>query len=295
MRSPFPGIDPYLESQGYWPDFHASLTTYCRDALNDVLPDTYVARLGEQLRLVDRSDPEVRTALPDVTILEGGIGTRATTQSATEGGVLTLDPVTIELPVYEIEEVRDLWIEIHRRPDRELVTAIEVLSPTNKQGEGYWQYQGKRRSFIRQNANLVELDLLARGHRLPMGQDLPPGDFYAFVSRADRRSKCDVYAWSIRDRLPNLPIPLRHPIPTSSWSYPRSSLLHTSAAATRGSLITKPPWTCPWLPPTEPGPKSTPTSPATEDCRVLDSPPPIGSNAGENGAQGDSDSSHASR
>ena len=24
MPSPFPGIDPYLESQGYWPDFHAA-------------------------------------------------------------------------------------------------------------------------------------------------------------------------------------------------------------------------------------------------------------------------------
>ncbi len=25
MPSPFPGIDPYLESQGYWPDFHAQI------------------------------------------------------------------------------------------------------------------------------------------------------------------------------------------------------------------------------------------------------------------------------
>ncbi len=213
MPSPFPGVDPYLESQGYWPDFHVSLTTYCRDILNDVLPEIYVARLGEQLRLIERSDPRGKTVLPDVTILEGGIRTRATAQSATAGGVLTLDPVTIELPVTDIEEVRDLWIEIHRRPDRELVTAIEILSPTNKLGEGYWQYQSNRRSLIRQDVHLVELDLLVRGQRLPMGQDLPPGNFFAFVSRADRRFKCDVYPWSVRDRLPNLPIPLRAPDP----------------------------------------------------------------------------------
>ncbi|MGB2609467.1 MAG: DUF4058 family protein, partial [Isosphaeraceae bacterium] len=112
MPSPFPGIDPYLESQGYWPDFHASLTTYCRDALNDVLPESYEARLGEQLRLVERREPQGRTVLPDVS-------------------VLTLEPVTIDLPVEEIEEVRDLWIEIRHRPDRDLVTAIEILSPTN--------------------------------------------------------------------------------------------------------------------------------------------------------------------
>ena len=30
MPSPFPGLDPYLESQGYWPDFHAALILYAR-------------------------------------------------------------------------------------------------------------------------------------------------------------------------------------------------------------------------------------------------------------------------
>ena len=126
--------------------------------------------------------------------------------------MLTLEPVTIDLPVVEIEEVRDLWIEIRHRPDRDLVTAIEILSPTNKQGEGYWQYQSKRRSLIRQNVHLVELDLLVRGQRLPIGE-LPAGDFFAFVSRADRRSKCEVYAWSVRNCLPNIRIPLRAPDP----------------------------------------------------------------------------------
>ena len=213
MLSPFPGIDPYLESQGYWQDLHASLTTYCRDALNDVLPESYVAHLGEQLRLVERRETQARTVYPDLTIMEGGPRQRTSTHSETAAGVLMLEPVSIDLPVEELEEVRDLWIEIRRRPDRDLVTAIEILSPTNKQGEGYWQYQSKRRALIRQNVHLVELDLLVRGQRLPMGQGLLPGDFFAFVSRADRRLKCDVYAWSIRDRLPNIPIPLRSPDP----------------------------------------------------------------------------------
>ncbi len=34
MKSPFPGMDPYLEDQGRWPDFHASMITYCRDAIS---------------------------------------------------------------------------------------------------------------------------------------------------------------------------------------------------------------------------------------------------------------------
>ena len=167
-----------------------------------------------------------------MAILEGGpAGTSAQPRRA---GVLMLEPVTIDLPVEEIEEVRDLWIEIRHRPDRDLVTAIEILSPTNKLGEGYWQYQGKRRSLIRQNVHLVELDLLVRGQRLPMGQELPAGDFFAFVSRADRRSKSDVYAWSVRDCLPNIPIPLRSPDPDVILELPASSLSLTNAAATPG-------------------------------------------------------------
>lgn len=35
MASPFPGIDPYLESQGYWPDFHHTFINYLREALAD--------------------------------------------------------------------------------------------------------------------------------------------------------------------------------------------------------------------------------------------------------------------
>jgi hypothetical protein len=211
MPSPFPGIDPYIESQGYWPDFHQRLMTYACDALNDHLPETYEARLGEQLRLVDREEPVARTFLPVVAILESG-GIRAG-GSRDEGGVLTLEPVTLELPSIELEEVRDLWIEIRRRPERELVTAIEILSPTNKQGMGYRDYLAKRSELIHQPIHVVELDLLIRGQRLPMKQALPPGDFYAIVSRAERRRKSEVFAWTVRQPLPQIPIPLRAPDP----------------------------------------------------------------------------------
>jgi hypothetical protein len=211
MPSPFPGIDPYLESQEYWPDFHARFITYCCDALNDQLPDTYDAKIGERLWLIELSESERTTALPDVAILEAGTGRRDNLQTA--AGVLTLEPVTIDLPVEVLVEVRDLWIEIRHRPDRNLVTAIEVLSPTNKTGEGFHDYCSKRRSLIRQQVHLVEFDFLLKGRRLPMRQELPPGDFFVFTSRAERRPKCDVYGWSVRQALPRIPIPLLAPDP----------------------------------------------------------------------------------
>ena len=88
---------------------------------------------------------------------------------------------------------------------------IEVLSPTNKVGEAQGKYLQRRRATIRRRLHLVELDLLLRGERLPMGGPLPPGDFYALVSRAEERPESNVYAWTIRDPLPTIPIPLAPP------------------------------------------------------------------------------------
>ena len=172
---------------------------------------------------------------------------------ARQGGVLTLEPVTIDLPVEELEEVRDLWIEIRHRPDRNLVTAIEVLSPTNKAGEGFRDYRSKRRKLIRQHVHLVELDLLIRGQRLPMKQELPPGDFFVFVSRAERRPKCDVYGWSVRQALPRIPIPLLAPDPDVVLDLQPSSPPATTAAAMPGRSITPPPWISRWPRPIGPG------------------------------------------
>jgi hypothetical protein len=60
---------------------------------------------------------------------------------------------------------------------------------------------------------LIELDLLLGGQRLPMDRPLPRGDYDALVARGERRLDCDVFAWTIRDRLPSIPIPLAHPDP----------------------------------------------------------------------------------
>jgi Protein of unknown function (DUF4058) len=218
MSTPFPGVDPFLESQGYWPDFHTRFMTYCCDAVADILPPSYDARLGEQLRLVELTEPQARTVYPDVAVLQGG-PVRGGAAGASRG-VLTMGPLVINLPTEEMEEVRDVWIEIRRRPDRNLVTAIEILSPTNKVGEGFWEYRAKRRKLIRQKVHLVELDLLVGGRRLEMEQELPPADFYAFVSRAERRPKSEVYAWSIRQPLPRIPIPLLAPDPDVNLDLP---------------------------------------------------------------------------
>jgi hypothetical protein len=118
-------------------------------------------------------------------------------------------PVALTLPKYD--ENPEAYIDIRTYPDRELVTSIEILSPSNKSPTGHGEYLTKRAAMIRQDINLVEIDLLLQGRRLPFREPLPPGDFYAFLSRGNRRPYSEVYPWSIRRPLPKLPIPLKAP------------------------------------------------------------------------------------
>jgi hypothetical protein len=113
----------------------------------------------------------------------------------------------------ELEEHRDVWLEIVHLPDRNLVTTIEVLSPTNKTGNDAIEYQHKRIELYARRVNLVEIDLLLGGKRVPLAKPLPPGDCYALVTRETRRPLVEVYAWALADRLPEIPIPLKSPDP----------------------------------------------------------------------------------
>jgi hypothetical protein len=207
MPHRFPGIDPYIEGQHHWRDFHARFLTYCCDTLSKRLPDNYVAQIDEQFQLVEVPDQE-KVIRPDVAVIH--TGSSAEGPAPAGAAIAMLEPVTIPISMPAQRREVERWIEIRQWPEQSLVTVIEVLSPSNK-GSGRPEYLKKRGAVLRQDVNLVELDLLLSGQRLPMLRPLPPGDFYAFVARADRRPDCDVYAWSVRRVLPPVPIPLRAP------------------------------------------------------------------------------------
>src|SRR4051794_1716822 len=107
MPSPFPGMDPYLESQGFWQDFHTSLITYCREALNAALPEHYAALIEERISLVDLSGDAFFSFRPDVAIAEEE---RQRTSQADRGHVATLEPVSVPLARKDLDEVPERWI-----------------------------------------------------------------------------------------------------------------------------------------------------------------------------------------
>ena len=71
----------------------------------------------------------------------------------------------------DVERVR--YLEVRDREGREVVTVIELLSPSNKRaGDDRESYLAKRRELLRSPAHLVEIDLL-RGWT-PMPQEGGP-------------------------------------------------------------------------------------------------------------------------
>jgi hypothetical protein len=205
MASPFPGMDPFLENPAYWPDFHSRFVNYWCEAVADALPPNYEASLGERVYLIEH-DPEARKlGYPDVAVTQESPALPVAPSLGT--GLATLEPVTI--PLLMLEGPRETYIEILHQPDRSLVAVLELLSPANKEYPGRTEYLAKRMALYNQNVHLVELDLLRGGHRLPMQKPLPPADYYYLVSRGDQRPDCQVYSWSLKQRLPKLPVPLR--------------------------------------------------------------------------------------
>lgn len=167
-------------------------------------------RIDERINLVAGDGHPAAPFLPDVGVpWEGAPSAWKAGESV--GGVTVAEPVTV--PLVMPEEERESFLEILHRPTRELITVVELLSPTNKAEPGHRDYLTKRNTVLRQPVHLVELDFLLGGKRLPMRRPLPQGDCYAIVSRYMTRPNAEVYAWNLRDPLPAIRIPLRAPDP----------------------------------------------------------------------------------
>ena len=210
MPSPFPGMDPYLEDPAVWEGFHTAFIVECMYLLSETLPRNYVANIHERVRLISITDEAAREYVPDVSLARLS---RAQRRPQSDGAGTAVAAAPVVLPAVDSVEVRDGYIEIVRFPEQELVTSLELLSPSNKFGEGIGEYRGKRASLVRTGVHVVEIDLLVRGRRTELARPLPSGSYFAFVFRADRRPDVDVYPWGVRDPLPVLRVPLRSPDP----------------------------------------------------------------------------------
>lgn len=204
MASPFPGMDPYVEEPSIWPDCHAGLIAAISADLNAHLPERYSAWKDRNVWVYE-PDAETRTRMkrPDVFVTEHA-------RSGSDAGTVAVlpAPATSVLPVIRREGNR--FIRIIDRQSRRVVTGIEVLSPANKDPhQDREAYLAKRNLYLATGTNLVEIDLLRHGERLPMGEPAPrQADYYVFICRASDFPSTAIWPLSVRDSLPSIPIPL---------------------------------------------------------------------------------------
>lgn len=203
MPSPFPGMDPYLEGD-LWTTLHSSLANAIVAQLAPQLKPKYVAVPTERFIVEDPEDVAIETYsfIRDVAAAEGiATGTRRGKQSEIAAAPLRLATMINPGIPHTNVEIRDTkW--------RRLVTAIEILSPTNNRGRGRRKYLAKRQRILDSSAHLIEIDLVRRGSRVPMQKPLPDQPYFVLVSRAENRPVLDVWPIRFRDPLPAIPVPL---------------------------------------------------------------------------------------
>ncbi len=204
MPSPFPGMNPYLEHPEVWHDFHASFLPALRSALLKHLDARYVVTL--EARIYVRELPAEEASFlgrADVGVSheprEAFVPAETTAMAA---------PVICQIAT-PVDIERESYLEIRRRDNRQLVTVMELLSPSNKApGVDRAAYIKKRNVFLSaSDVNFVELDFLRGGPRMPLS-GLPDCDYYVMVARPADRPDVGVWPIRLRDRLPTVPIPL---------------------------------------------------------------------------------------
>ena len=208
MPSPFPGMDPYLESPVIWPDVHHGLISGIQAELNPGLRPGYVARVELRVYISDDEDPGREALVPDVRV-EKVPRRKGAGRPKSATSLVAAKPLIV--PTLMDEEIEEAFLKIIHVESEALVTVIEVLSPTNKirGSQGRKSFMEKRQDVLNSSVHWVEIDLLRAGVPSVTDPPLPPSDYRILISRADQRTRTRYWPVSVRESLPVIDIPLR--------------------------------------------------------------------------------------
>ena len=229
MPSPFPGMNPFLEKPSKWRDFHGNFLVRVQVQLTAQIRPAYIAETEDHVYLHELSAEEraearrVLAGIGDVVVKRRG-GNMSPFEPAGGGVVAAVAEPTVrrQLDTVTVVENREPYLRIVDRETREVVTVIELLSPTNKRpGSDRDAFLAKRDRVLASRAGYVEIDLLRGGPPMPMNEEPPGGTYRVVVSRGGdgpvafgpSRPPADVWLWELRDPLPNVPVPLKPPHP----------------------------------------------------------------------------------
>jgi hypothetical protein len=117
MPSPFPGVNPYLEQEDAWREFHERFLPHAAECLSPQVSPAYVVKLAQNLYIHERvADQRHLPGYGDVTISR----TRAPRPASAATAVLQARS-RILLPSVDVES--ESYLEIRDSKTRRLVTS----------------------------------------------------------------------------------------------------------------------------------------------------------------------------
>jgi len=206
MPSPFPGMDPWLERPGLWPDLHENLIIRLQDQLAPLLrPRYYIA--VQQRTVVAVAPPDPHPIFPDLTVVERG----KFFLDREDPVAALVEPIIVEIPVQET--ITEDYLEVIEAATQRVITIVEILSPSNKRsGDDRQAYITKREKVFRTPMSLVEIDLLRDWPPMPFAF-LPtnghPSHYRILVKRGLSARHALLYPFSVRDPIPIFSLPLQ--------------------------------------------------------------------------------------
>jgi Protein of unknown function (DUF4058) len=211
MPSPFPGMDPYVESEDWFPDLQGSLIICMKEKLQRALPRPYYAQSSQRFWL----EFTQHGVEPD------GVAGKSCKNSRGNGSIAEVrppGPLVVSIETIEHGPFKENFLEIRQKRGAEIqiVASIEVLSPSNKRvgHASREKFLKKQEKTLGSQTHLIEIDLLRGGtHTLAVPRDLVVAqagrfDYLVSIHRFDRPNDFLVYPIALHDRLPEIAIPL---------------------------------------------------------------------------------------
>lgn len=205
-RSPFPGMDPFLEDTALWSDLHSRCISAMNRQLSQRLAPHFLVRTDLHVYIVDAHEAVQQTIVPDTYIVQ------RQDYPTSPGTVREATPATLIAPDYPLE-IHERSLKIIDKQSRRVVTTIELLSPANKTPGSSMReaFLRKRTNAFASDTHWIEIDLLRGGERPKVltGE----GHYYALLHRAQVGAPFEVWFFDIYRPLPVIRVPLTSAFP----------------------------------------------------------------------------------
>jgi hypothetical protein len=198
---PFPGqIDPWAKDCRYFRQLHATIIGELQETLQDPLLDRgLIASCEASLQIAEGT-------IPDITIsLRKQSPAPVPLDYPTIAEALLVNPgVALDLPLPELDA-----IHIYARGTGQIVTIIEIISPTNKSDRYEQSAYIQRREILVYNRSIqvVEIDLTRSVKRLIKSSNLLVYPYHIAIHLPLEHARMIGFRWA--ESIPRFALPLR--------------------------------------------------------------------------------------